>query len=98
MAILSILLLYFYLSLNTLFIFVRVSIFAYIGSIILLLMKRKGELRHIWRTTLFASTIPMILSISFAILQFANNYIQLVIYALTFVYFVLATKYYPVKR
>ncbi|MEK5216125.1 DUF1189 family protein [Psychrobacillus sp. FSL H8-0487] len=84
--------------LNTMLIFVRISIFAYIGSIILLLRKRKGEFRHIWRTTLFASTIPMIISIILAILQVSNNYLQLVIYTLTLIIIFLTTKYYPVKR
>lgn len=84
--------------LNTLFIFVRISIFAYIGSIILHIRKRKGEYRHIWRTALFASTIPMLLSIIFAILQLSNNYIQLVIYTISLVIIISATKYYPVKR
>lgn len=84
--------------LNTLFIFVRISIFAYIGSIVLLMRKRKGEFRHIWRTALFASTVPMLLTILFALLNFSNNYIQLLIYILSLVIIVLATKYYPVKR
>ena len=84
--------------LNTLLIFVRISIFAYIGSIILHLRKKKGEFRHIWRTALFASTIPMLISIILAILQVSNNYIQLVIYVLSIIIIVLATKYYPVKR
>lgn len=84
--------------LNTLLIFVRISIFAYIGSFILVIRNRKGEYRHIWRTALFASTIPMILSITFAILQFSSNYIQLLIYTLSLVIITFATKYYPVKR
>ena len=84
--------------LNTLLIFVRISIFAYIGSIILHLRMKKGEFRHIWRTALFASTIPMLISIILAILQVSNNYIQLVIYVLSIIIIVLATKYYPVKR
>lgn len=84
--------------LNTLFIFVRISILAYIGTIILSIRKRKGEYRHIWRTALFASTVPMLLSMIFAIFQFSSNYIQLVIYFLSFVIILLATKYYPVKR
>ncbi|MFJ7826801.1 DUF1189 family protein [Psychrobacillus sp. NPDC096623] len=84
--------------LNTLFIFVRISILAYIGSIILRIRNRKGEFRHIWRTALFASTIPLLLSIIFAILQFSNNYIQLLIYILSLVIITFATKYYPVKR
>lgn len=84
--------------LNTLLIFVRISIFAYIGSFILVIRNRKGEYRHIWRTALFASTIPMLLSIIFAILQFSSNYIQLLIYTLSLVIITFATKYYPVKR
>lgn len=84
--------------LNTLFIFVRISIFAYIGSFILVLRNRKGEFRHIWRTALFASTIPMLLSIIFAILQFSSNYLQLVIYVISLLILILATKYYPIKR
>ena len=84
--------------LNSLFIFVRISILAFIGSLILQLRKRKGEYRHIWRTTLFASTVPMLLSIFFAILQLSSNYIQLIIYLTTFVYLTMSTKYYPIKR
>ncbi|MEK4486483.1 DUF1189 family protein [Psychrobacillus sp. FSL H8-0484] len=84
--------------LNTLLIFVRISIFAYIGSLILQLRKRKGEYRHIWRTTLFASTLSMMLSIIFALLQWSSTYIQLIIYGITIIYLTLASKYYPIKR
>lgn len=83
---------------NTLLIFVRISIFAYIGSFVLYLRKRKGEYRHIWRTALFASTVPMILSIVASSLPWTHSYIQVAIYIITFVYIVLATKYYPIKR
>lgn len=83
---------------NTLLIFVRISIFAYIGSVILHFRKRKGEYRHIWRTALFASTVPMIFSIVAASLPWTNSYIQVAIYIITLVYIVLASKYYPIKR
>ncbi|WP_144511099.1 DUF1189 family protein [Bacillus sp. FJAT-22090] len=83
---------------NTLLIFVRVSIFAYVGILILSVRKRKGEYRHIWRTTLFASTVPMLLSIVAALLSWSNSYLQLAIYVITLVYLILATKYYPIKR
>lgn len=83
---------------NTLIIFVQISILAYIGKGILYLRKRKGEYRHIWRTTLFASTVPMLLSILAALLQWTSNYIQIAIYVITFVYILFATKYYPIKR
>ena len=84
--------------LNTMLIFVRISIFAYIGTLILHLLKRRGEYRHLWRTTLFASTVPMLLSILFALLQWSNDYFQLVIYVITFVYLYMSLKHYPLKR
>ncbi len=84
--------------LNTLFSFIRVSIFAYIGTFILYTMKRRGDYRHLWRTALFASTISMILSLVVAILQLENGYIQIIIYAITFVYLVLACRFYPIKK
>ncbi|MEI4770892.1 DUF1189 family protein [Psychrobacillus sp. FJAT-51614] len=84
--------------LNTLLIFVRISILAYVGVIILSLLKRKGEYRHLWRSTLFASTIPMLLSIVVALFNISNGYIQLVIYVITFIYLFLACKNYPIKR
>lgn len=83
---------------NTLIIFVQISIFAYIGTIILYLRKRKGEYRHIWRTTLFASTAPMLIAILATLLQWTNSYVQIAIYIITFIYLVFATKYYPIKR
>ncbi|TQR14340.1 DUF1189 family protein [Psychrobacillus lasiicapitis] len=83
---------------NTLIIFVQISIFAYIGSIILYLRKRKGEYRHIWRTTLFASTVPMLIAILAILLQWTSSYVQIAIYVITLVYLLLATKYYPIKR
>ena len=84
--------------LNTMLIFVRISIFAYLGTLILQLLKRRGEYRHLWRTTLFASTVPMVLSILLAILHWSNDIFQIGIYVVTFVYLYLSLKYYPVKR
>ncbi|MFJ5768602.1 DUF1189 family protein [Psychrobacillus sp. NPDC093180] len=83
---------------NTLIIFVQISIFAYIGTIILYLRKRKGEYRHIWRTTLFASTVPMLIAIMATLLQWTSSYVQIAIYLISFIYLVFATKYYPIKR
>ena len=84
--------------LNTLFSFIRVSIFAYIGTFILYIMKRRGEYRHLWRTALFASTVYMISSLVVAILQLENGYIQITIYAITLVYLVLACRFFPIKK
>jgi len=84
--------------LNTLFSFIRVSIFAYIGIFILYIMKRRGDYRHLWRTALFASTGSMLLSLVVAILQLENGYIQFTIYAITLVYLVLSCRFYPIKK
>lgn len=84
--------------LNTLFIFVRISVFGYIGQIILSLRKRRGEYRHLWRSALFASTLPMLLTLLFTIFQWSNTFTQLVIYGLTFLYLYFATTYYPKQR
>lgn len=84
--------------LNTLFTFVRISIIAYIGVILLTLFKRKGEYRHMWRSVLFASTISMLISLVVSFLNCSSVYIQLVNYLLTFIYLFLACKYYPIKR
>ncbi|MFF2754303.1 DUF1189 family protein [Psychrobacillus sp. NPDC058041] len=84
--------------LNTLFIFIRISIFAYIGVILLSILKHKGEYRHMWRSALFASTLPMLISIVFSIIHWTNGYIELAIYMITLVYLFLTCKYYPIKR
>ncbi|WP_391201890.1 DUF1189 family protein [Psychrobacillus sp. L4] len=84
--------------LNTLFIFIRISIFAYIGVITLSILKRKGEYRHMWRTALFSSTLPMLVSIVFSIFHWSSGNFELAIYMITLVYLFLASKYYPIKR
>lgn len=89
---------FFLFCLNTFILFVRISIFAYIGTFIVYLLKRKGEYRHLWRSTLFASTVPILISIIISLFQWTNGYLQLIIYLLTLVYLFLACKYYPIKR
>jgi hypothetical protein len=84
--------------LNTLFIFIRISIFAYIGVIFLSVSKHKGEYRHMWRSALFASTLPLIISIVFSIVQLTSGYIELTTYLITLVYLFFTCKYYPIKR
>lgn len=88
----------FLFCLNTFIIFVRISIFAYIGTFIVYVLKRKGEYRHLWRSTLFASTVPMLISLIISLFQWENGYLQFGIYAITLVYLFSACKYYPIKR
>ena len=48
------------LVISTFYIFIRISIFAYIGILLLKLMKRRGEYRHMWRTSAIAMTVPIL--------------------------------------
>ena len=51
------------LVISTFYIFIRISIFAYVGVLFLKLMKRRGEYRQMWRTSAIAMTIPILLTI-----------------------------------
>jgi len=82
---------------STLLIFIRISIVALIGMIILKLTKRRGEYRHVWRTTAFAYTVPTILSILFLYAGFADSVITLVSTFICLVYLTIALRYYPKK-
>lgn len=43
---------------TTLYHFIKISIFAGLGYGLLILMKRRGEYRHMWRTAALAVTLP----------------------------------------
>lgn len=44
----------------TFYVFIRISLFGAIGLLLLTLLKRRGEYRHIWRTAAIAATVPTI--------------------------------------
>lgn len=79
---------------TTLYHFIKISLFAWIGMVILKARKRRGEYRHLWRTAALSVTIPTILS--FGIGFFTDNaWLPLLISLLTLVYLYMAVKYYP---
>lgn len=83
------------LVISTFYIFIRVSLFAYIGSLLLKLLKKRGQYLHIWRTSAIAMTVPILLTIVldfFPELKTSGLIISSIIH---FLYILLAIKYYP---
>lgn len=83
---------------TTLLLFVRISLMAFGGMLILKLLKRRGDYRHVWRTTAFAYTSPTILSIFFLYIGFSDGWIFIVTSVICIIYLALALKYYPQKK
>ena len=53
------------LVISTFYIFIRITIFAYIGSLFLNLRRKRANYLQVWRTSAFSMTVPMLLTISF---------------------------------
>jgi hypothetical protein len=83
---------------TTLLLFVRISLMAFGGMLILKLLNRRGDYRHVWRTTAFAYTSPTILSIFFLYIGVSDGWIFIVTTVICIVYLALALKYYPQKK
>jgi hypothetical protein len=83
---------------TTLLLFVRISLMAFGGMLILKLLKRRGDYRHVWRTTAFAYTSPTILSIFFLYIGVSDGWIFIVTTVICMIYLALALKYYPQKK
>ncbi|WP_203339833.1 DUF1189 family protein [Planococcus beijingensis] len=81
---------------TTLYHFIKISLFALVAVAILNIRKRRGEYRHLWRTTALSVTIPTLLAfiLSFWDLGFA---VSLITSLLTILYLYLAIGYYPKK-
>lgn len=82
---------------STLFVFSRISILAIIGFYLLKLLNRRGDYRHVWRTTAFAYTVPTILSFILLFVGIGDSIIFLMTHSLSFIYLYLALTYYPPK-
>ena len=81
---------------TTLYHFIKISLFAWIGMGILKILNRRGEYRHLWRTAALSVTFPTILSFAVGFLV-KNEWLPLVISLSTLVYLYMAIKYYPKK-
>lgn len=82
---------------STLFVFSRISILAIIGFYLLKWLKRRGDYRHVWRTTAFAYTVPTIISFILLFLGMGDTIIFVITHSISFIYLYLALTYYPAK-
>lgn len=83
------------LVISTLYIFIRVSIFAYIGALLLKMMKKRGQYLHIWRTSAIAMTVPILLTIGLDFFPALETSGLILSSSIHLLYIVLAIKYYP---
>ncbi|GKW44344.1 DUF1189 family protein [Planococcus sp. NCCP-2050] len=79
---------------TTLYHFLKISFFALVGLLFIKMKKRKGEYRHLWRTTALAVTIPTLVSFAFSFIG-ADLWVSAGTSLLTVLYLYLATNYYP---
>ncbi|SOC21027.1 uncharacterized protein DUF1189 [Ureibacillus xyleni] len=84
---------------TTILLFVRISIYALVGVVILKVTNKRGEYRHMWRTATFAVTWSTLLSIVFTTLQFTGAIPTLIGIVITvFLLIIAATKYPKIPK
>ncbi len=79
---------------TTIYHFVKISLFAFIGIAILTLRKRRGEYRHLWRTAALSVTIPTFISFGLSFLD-VSLWVSVLLGLLTIAYLYMAVSYYP---
>lgn len=80
---------------TTALVFIRVSIYALFGIILLKLFKRCGEYRHMWRTAALAITWSTLLSILFSIIPIPKLLATLIGFFITLSILIIASTRYP---
>lgn len=83
------------LVISTFYIFIRVSLFAYIGVLIMKIWKKRGQYLHIWRTSAIAMTVPILITIGFDFFPDMKTIGLIISSIFHFIYIVLTIKYYP---
>lgn len=83
------------LVISTFYLFVRISLFAYIGAFFLYVRKRRGNYLQIWRTAAFAMTVPILVTICFDFFPAIQPYSFAISSLIHLLFIFAATKYYP---
>ncbi|WP_342505199.1 DUF1189 family protein [Sporosarcina sp. FSL K6-2383] len=83
------------LVISTLYIFLRISVFAYVGIVLLRLMKRRGEYRFMWNTAAIAVTVPILATIALDFFPVMSDYSMIITSLVHVGYIAAAAKYYP---
>lgn len=80
---------------STIVIFIRISIYAFVGVIVLKIMHRRGEYRHLWRTAALAVTWSTLLTVLFSILSISSIISTIIGIIITTVILIVAATKYP---
>lgn len=79
----------------TFLLFLKASIFACIGLILLALAKKRGEFRHLFRVSAYALTLPALITIILELFNFTLPFHYLVDWVLTSIMLVLSIRFFP---
>ncbi|MDW0108954.1 DUF1189 family protein [Sporosarcina aquimarina] len=85
------------LVISTFYLFIRVSFFGLIGLGLLFLLRRRGEYRHMWRTSAISITVPILVSILLDVTAVPTRFNFPVTGVIHTLYLTMAAKYYPKK-
>ena len=80
---------------TTMLIFAQIALYALAGLFFLKLMKRRGEYRHVWRTTTFAITWTTILSLLAVFIPISDTKISIFSFLLTLILLIISLTNYP---
>ena len=80
---------------TTLLVFLRISIYALVGKLVLQSMKRRGEYRQIWRTSAFAITWSTIFSVLFTFTNISNTVVTMFSILITMLFIIIAISKFP---
>lgn len=83
------------LVISTFYVFIRVSLFAYIGILMMKAFKKRGQYLHIWRTSAVAMTVPILITIGLDFFPDMKTNGLVISSIIHFLYIMLALKYYP---
>lgn len=75
--------------------FLKISVYAFVGLLLLKAMQRRGEYRHIWRTATFAITWATIITLVFTTLQLPDVIATVLGLFITMLIIIIALSHYP---
>ena len=80
---------------STLMVFTHISLMALVGMGLIKVLNRRGEYRHIWRSTTFAYTLPTLITLILLAMSVSDLIVILFINLLSLIYLIMSIRYYP---
>lgn len=80
---------------STLIVFTHISLMALVGMGLIKALKRRGEYRHVWRSTAFAYTFPTLVTFLLLAMSVPDLIAMILINVLCLLYLTLSIRYYP---